>query len=438
MELLGKQERYGEALNYYVQCEAALAEQELMETGKARTPDEHTRDIAEYLRTRQIQRGPVSVPDSATNTLLTRRAVLSGYLMPGSLSDTVYNGRVISGEQPPYANGDTMDRREAGKTMVGIGATLLTAPHLLGLMQVGMKLHDEEILSLLAAFIPICWRLYFDGKLSEVQRVLPGYISQLAILARQPSSEYQRKAASLASKAHQLASLLALQEQDYGAALIHVDQAIWGASRAEDANLQVAAFIRKGLVYRYINRYCKRCPELVLAAYREALEHSSSVSPLLRGRLYTGLAEAYSGLGPEQEDEAKRALELAYTIFPKKPQNDPHYSYTYFKLPKGFEVVMYLNLGQARRAWDILEKIDASIPQAAVPDRVELAIDQARASLLLGNMPQSCYYVEAAATSAVALSSALRYHEAHSIYEQMKIQWPGEHQVKALSEHFHR
>jgi tetratricopeptide (TPR) repeat protein len=56
MELLGKQERYGEALDYYTQCEAALQEQELTKGDTPCLPDERTCDIAEYLRTKQIQR----------------------------------------------------------------------------------------------------------------------------------------------------------------------------------------------------------------------------------------------------------------------------------------------------------------------------------------------------------------------------------------------
>ncbi len=49
MELLGKHERYGEALSYYEQCKVALAEQDC-------TPDARTHDLAEYLRTKQTQR----------------------------------------------------------------------------------------------------------------------------------------------------------------------------------------------------------------------------------------------------------------------------------------------------------------------------------------------------------------------------------------------
>jgi tetratricopeptide (TPR) repeat protein len=227
----------------------------------------------------------------------------------------------------------------------------------------------------------------------------------------------------------------ALQEQDYGTALVHVDQAFQYAHLADDAHVKMASLIRKALTYRYINRYFKPCPYQIVEACQEAVQYSSSVLPLLRGRLYTGLSEAYSGLG--QADEAKRALEQAYRIFPVKPQDDPNFSYTHFKLPQHFEAIMYLNLKQAEKAWELLAKVDTSIPMAVIPDRVELLMDQTRASLLLDELQQSCMYLELAVTSASALGSDLRYREASGIYRDMQVKWPHEQQVKALAEHFH-
>jgi tetratricopeptide (TPR) repeat protein len=173
----------------------------------------------------------------------------------------------------------------------------------------------------------------------------------------------------------------------------------------------------------------------MLETYQEADQYRKSISPLLKGRLDTGLAEAHSNFG--QEDEAHHFLERAYKTFPETPKDDPNFSYTHFKLPQGFEVVMHLNLKQADKAWAALTKLEVSIPREVVPDRVELSIDQARASLLLGDMKLSCTYVEYAATSASALGSHLRYAEAHRLYQQMYIQWPREQQVQALARHFH-
>jgi tetratricopeptide (TPR) repeat protein len=224
--------------------------------------------------------------------------------------------------------------------------------------------------------------------------------------------------------------MLALQQQDNGSALIHADQASICARIAEDGDLQVASLIRKALVYRYLKR-----PLQMLEAYQEAAQYSNHVSPLLRGRLFTGLAEAYSKL--KQEYEAQQALESAYKVFPAHPKNDPNFSYTYFKLPQGFEVVMYLNLEQPIKAWEALAHVEKSVPLAIIPDRVELSIDQAKASLLSGNMDQTATYLNFAVTSSKALGSSLRYHEAYGIYQQMLVRWSQERQVQEMVELFH-
>ncbi|MDQ2716098.1 MAG: hypothetical protein M3Z08_14420 [Chloroflexota bacterium] len=424
LELLGEQERYQEAEEYYQQLLLALADLEPDEDGQPRTPDPRTQDIREYLRTKQIQRERILLP---ATPVATSRVISQERQTPGSGLDSGYSISVISEATSQRAD-NTMSRREAGKTIATLGAaSLLTVP-LFGLRQVGALLQDEEILALSTPSIPILWRLYFDGHLSDVQQALPGYLSQIALLVRQPS-RYQQRAAWVASKAHQLACMLALQEQDYGLALIHVDQALLGATRAEDTHLQVATLIRRALVYRYLKWFTP-----MLEAYQEADQYRKSLSPLLQGRLYAGLAEAHSNF--EREYEAQYFLERAYTTFPENPRDDPHFSYTHFKLPQTFEAVMYLNLKQGDKAWEVLAKIDTSLPMAVVPDRVELSMKQARATLLLGDMTQSCTYVAYAATSARALGSHLRYNEAYNIYQQMLVKWPPEQQVQALAGHF--
>ena len=56
LELLGEQERYQEAEEYYQQFLCALAELNPAEDEKLREPDTRTRDVREYLRTKQIRR----------------------------------------------------------------------------------------------------------------------------------------------------------------------------------------------------------------------------------------------------------------------------------------------------------------------------------------------------------------------------------------------
>jgi tetratricopeptide (TPR) repeat protein len=328
-----------------------------------------------------------------------------------------------AGLQAKTLRDDEMKRRQAVQLLGGIGTTLITMPRSIEIVQeVEGLLHDEEMLSICAAYIPIYWRLYFEGHLSEVQQFLDTYLSQLAVLVRQPTV-YQKQSAILVAKMHQLACMMALQKPDYGWALIHADQAIEAARIAEDVHLQAASLIRKGLVYRYLKRF-----DQMLNVYEEGQQYSNSVSPLLSGRLYTGLAEAYSNVG--QGSKALQSLERAYKLFPDNPKDDLNFSYTHFKLPHGFEVRVYLNLKQPDKAWEALALVDKSIPQEIVPDRVELSIDQADASLQSGDIDQACSYLRNAVTSALVLGSKLRYYQAYTLYKQMLVKWSHEKQVK--------
>ena len=97
---------------------------------------------------------------------------------------------------------------------------------------------------------------------------------------------------------------------------------------------------------------------------------------------------------------------------------------------------MYLNLRQPTKAWEALTKVDQATPKTIVPDRVELSLRQAKASVALGNLEQSHAYLDFSITSAVALNSPLRYNEAYEVYQHMKQVWPNERKVRDLDDLF--
>ena len=100
------------------------------------------------------------------------------------------------------------------------------------------------------------------------------------------------------------------------------------------------------------------------------------------------------------------------------------------------EVLTQLHLNQPKQAWERLTSIDSSVPKTVVPRRVELMNRQADTSLKLGDMEQTCKYVELAGTSALQLGSDLRFSEASETHQQMQLKWPYERSVKALAELF--
>lgn len=322
--------------------------------------------------------------------------------------------------------GELLSRRQVIATLIGTPAAIFGARQgdNFSLLRV------EEILNLCAAHIPLCWELYFEGGLADVERVLPGYITQLLTLARHTSS-YQKRAAALLSQAYQLASLLATQHRDYGVASTAARQGLLYGELAEDANLQAASFIRQALVCFYLKQARPRWQ-----AYQKALQLLPQISPLIQGRTYIGLAEVCSMLG--QEGEARHFLEQAQEVFPERATEDPNYAYTHFSIITVplFEGMMYLNLNQPTLAHHTFTHIDHAIPADLVPERLELTVRQAAAAAAMGELSLACHYIETAVSMAHHLGSELRVDESYEVYERLLSQWEDEPSVKALEELF--
>jgi tetratricopeptide (TPR) repeat protein len=291
-------------------------------------------------------------------------------------------------------------------------------------------LHPEEVVALSTVNIPLTWRLYFEGGLTEVTRIIPSYLSRLSTLAEQPSP-YQQKAAFLASQAYQLASLLTLQYQNYGTALTYARQAFSYGKEVQDPNLQATSLIRQAQVYLYLKR-----PQQRLLVYQQAMQYANHISPLLQGRIYIGLTEVHSKLNHRRE--AEHFLDTAHRTFPANFEEDPNFSYTHFNLWSltALEGLMYVNLDQPQRAWVAFEHIDITLPEETVPNRVELLVRQAGTSFALGDLEQTSIYTRRALSAAAAAGNQLRRDEVNQIYERMQMKWGHEPEVKDLAELF--
>lgn len=114
--------------------------------------------------------------------------------------------------------------------------------------------------------------------------------------------------------------------------------------------MQVSALKQLALTFEYENR-----PGAVLQTYQKAIPYLKEVSPLLRARMYAGLAGAYSQCNQKQGgqvDEALNALGHAYESFPEKPEEDPSFLYADCDY---FTIVL----------WDGLVHLDIDQPEAA-------------------------------------------------------------------------
>jgi transcriptional regulator with XRE-family HTH domain len=324
------------------------------------------------------------------------------------------------------AEAEQLSRRQVMAALIGTPAAIFCARQGDNLS----LLRAEEILTLCASHIPLCWQLYFEGGRADVEKVLPDYIAQLSTLARYPSP-YQKRAALFLSQAYQLASLLATQHQDYGAASTAAQQGLIYGELANDTNLQVASLIRQALVSYFLKR-SRPC----LQAYQNALQRAPQASPLLQGRVYVGLAEVYSR--HSQENEAKHFLEMGQATFPQLAEDDPCYTYTHFTYTSvsTYEGLMYLNLRQPVQSEQAFARIDRLISTDAVPNRLELIVHQAMLACSQGELERTSQLITSAVPMAHTLGSQLRADQIYEVYERMLSKWGHEPKVQELGELF--
>jgi transcriptional regulator with XRE-family HTH domain len=207
--------------------------------------------------------------------------------------------------------------------MSGVALTSSLAMNLENLEQLVATINhssyvDTPALTYLEGVIDSCWHLSNASKIAEVEQLLPNLLPPLVKLAYQPS-KHQQRAAHLASQGYILAA--EIDRGNIHAMKAYCQQAILYSQVAENPDIQVAALKQQATIY-----LVGRDPEKALQKYEEALVLINHVSPLLRSRVYLGLASASARCKGKQD--ALRYLGLARQSFPGQPEQDPNYLYT--------------------------------------------------------------------------------------------------------------
>ncbi len=291
---------------------------------------------------------------------------------------------------------------------------------------------DIHSLVYLEGVIDSCWHLSNESQIEVVERILPAYLPHIVTIAHQPS-KFQQRAAHLASQGYILAA--EIDRGNIHAMKAYCQQAALYSQVAENDDIQVAALKQQATIY-----LVGRDPEKALLTYQEALALINHVSPLLRSRVYLGLASACARC--KQKQDALRYLGLAHESFPGQPENDPNYLYTICSEPvlHLYEALTYTDLKQPKDAWDALMAVDGLHPKMLVPisTRIEFLNLQARTAAELGNMELSKTYLEASVHTSDEQGYNLWLSEAHDVYQEMLEIWPNESQIQALRDLFQK
>ena len=301
------------------------------------------------------------------------------------------------------------------------------------------ELNPQELSDALVTWsmgLTACWQWYMSGGQKELEQLVSTYIARLSKPALTPGSQ-QRTAASLISQVYQLAALLELQRADFVAAQNNGTQALIYAQLAKDWNLFVASQLRLAQVYSARKRIGS-----ALNAYNDALRcvnsDTNNVSPLLHSWIFGGLAEIQAAMG--REAEALQFLQLAHAVFPAQVAIDDYLSYIHCDraMLYLYQGLVLLRLGQPRKAWNAFALVDELKPVPPERVRADFLRYRAYTSIMLGNMIQSCIYLEAAARAAQTIGSDLISGEIYGLYEHMLVFWGQEPRVRALAALFQK
>ena len=276
---------------------------------------------------------------------------------------------------------------------------------------------NEETLDRFDKLISLCWRLLKGNDLMTVEYLLPMFLPEVGALAQQPS-KYQKVVAGFTAQAHIIKSLIVGHQDDLQSKLTECSYAIEYSRLAENPNFEVTALIQQAVALDYKKQHDKS-----LQIYQQAFSSVKNVSPLLGTRILAGLAGSYARCG-QQEQEARRYLDLAQEMMPVRPEDDPSSLYAdcgRFTLSL-WEGRMYFELDQIDQAFEVFSQVEN---QQDIPERIrtEFLNHMLETSIAQGDLDKSIFCLKRAGKAAVTLKSDRRQREVHEACQMMLTIW---------------
>ncbi|GER88921.1 hypothetical protein KDW_30830 [Dictyobacter vulcani] len=452
LELLGEQERYQEAEEYYQQLLLALADLGPDEEGRPRIPDLRTQDIREYLKTKKLQPTqrvqhllPISSALPVDPQLSIPPLVLPQENHGGvDLFHLGITALILHQQQSgwniheleqqvtqaldniiPEVQKMQLSRRDILRFIVSMPLALYDFTDV---SRQSSKLVPQEIIPLYAAGIPACWRLYYEGGQTQLEHVLPRYISHLTLLTRNPS-KLQKNAAGLLSQAYQLMALLAQSHEHFDDAIEYCQHAAFYGGYAEDANLQVMAYIRLQDTY-WEQQVFDKC----FTTLKQAELLAENTTLLLRGRIFARLANISSYRS--ELTSAQHYIDLAQQTFPQHPEMDPSFLYshtTHFVLYAN-EVSARIKLGQLQRARDAVVNAEKFVLGPANPRKIDVTHYQIQVAVALEDLEQCAVLFEKLIYYVKKYGQELDRRNTYTLYQSLHEHWPHEARVEKMKQ----
>ncbi|HLG62492.1 MAG TPA: bacterial transcriptional activator domain-containing protein, partial [Ktedonosporobacter sp.] len=411
MELLGEQERYQEAEEYYQQCLAVLDD-------LGQQPDQRTTDLREFLRVKQLQRKRSLIHTPEGDKLAARSS--SQALTRQSEAHMHFSDALTQGILEESTRQDPLHQRvlsSGNTTALASRSTYITSPLSLFVsfdssQSLGIDELTPETLEHFTRLTDTCRYFSKGNALQIAEQILWAYLPKIERLARIPST-YQQQAASLTSQGYLIAASLVGHRNHLVERMRYSEQAVLYGELAQDLNLYVLTLRQLAISFDYLYR-----PKQMVQTYQQALPILEKASPLLRACVYADLSNAHAQLGHKQETD--HLIGKAYDSFPKAEQQEsdqiwPDYIGTICRdasiiFAEGMNNVYF---DQYQKAEKIFAKIDGLQSYAQEPDRnrAEVLNYQLKTFIALEKMDEACAYLEAAIQTDLAIGSTKRYEE---------------------------
>lgn len=320
-------------------------------------------------------------------------------------------------------------------SLVGNAFSLSTLTQIVGMhpRQIESS-NNHEFLAQCEANITACWHLMRGNEILVAQAVLLNWLPILDMLIKEAPRNL-KELAHLATQGYILAGLVTVLQRNYAGAEWSCKQAVEYSSLAEDHSLRIAALKHLATKYHSAKYYL-----LTLQTYQEALPFIDQASPLMRSRIYLGLALSFAKC--QQEQEANHYLGLAQNTFPEYPEGDPSFIYADCGLSSlnHYGGLIALEFNQPKKAWEIFAGVEKLKSKTVVPERtiIEIINCQAEAAIAQKEMELASNHVQVGVAGALRLQSEKRFHDTYAVYQRMRKVWPREQKVKQLEDLFRR
>ena len=395
MELLGEQERYQEAEDYYQQSVQALAEH------LDQQPDQRTQDLSLYLRTKQ-----------------TRRSTQKDHLTVSSLSSDLpssFPRRINQAAMPAFPPQRTLDetpltqeitsvdmmhtrRQFLHQLLIVSSAHFVLAPytHLPFEGQGSIIPPDlEEITRITESYWRICTNASLDllGALSEHFRLVT------TLLQRVSPGTHAHSLSSLAGESAQMLGKTLFDGHEYTLAWQYYVFSLKAAQAASNSELWAVGLGRMAQLLLYWKQ-----PQQALTLFQDVHQVHLEQTRVLCW-LAVVEAEIYAHLG--KRDACEHALNRARTHLNDEPLGDDRYA-TGFNASRfaAYEGACFVRLRQPDRALPALEQALTLLDASAIRRQSTVLTDMGIAYAQQGQMQRACH----AAFEALVLTTQTRSH----------------------------